>query len=138
MFMRRTLAGVLMLVACCLSGCDPLYGGVTNYYPEPVTMTLRSNSPHTPVHDVKLSSGQGFAYREPTKMLAISVTTPDGKTTTYNSDVIDKIVSDLREPNEQIMWAVTPEGLFADCIQHTVMRTCRKPGIPLSQWQESP
>jgi hypothetical protein len=123
------------VITMCLSGCA--YGGIHNYYSEPIKVRLETNGPN-PVDTLSLVPGQRTAYREPTKMLGIDITTPDGKTLTYNSAAIEKIATDIREPNENISWALTPEGLFADCVQHTVMVDCRKHGESPSQWKESP
>ena len=127
----------LVITGLVLAGCDPLYGGVHNYYPDAVTVKLDTNDPKV-ASIITLSPGQGFAYHEPTKMLGIEITTATGKTATYSSVAIDTIVTDLHESNENISWALTPEGLFADCVQHTVIVDCRKPGTPPSQWKESP
>jgi hypothetical protein len=127
----------MILATVCLSGCDPAYGGIHNYYSEAVKVRLDTNDSKV-INTLSLAPGQGFAYREPTKILGINITTAEGKTITYGSTEIEKIALDIQQPNEKISWALTPQGLFADCVQHTVMVDCRKPGVPPSQWQESP
>lgn len=127
----------LLLLTMCLSACDPVYGGVHNYYPEAIKVELDTNDPKV-VRTLDLPPGQGFTYRRPTQMRGITIKTADGRTITYNSAAIEKIASDIHEPNQDISWALTPEGLFADCVQHAVMVDCRKPGEPPSQWKEKP
>lgn len=132
MVKARNLLPRMILAAVCLSGCDPTYGGVHNYYSNFVKIKLDTNDPRV-INTLRLASGQAFAYRQPTKILSINITTEDGKEIIYDSADMEKIALDTHQPNEQILWALTPQGLFADCVQYTVTVDCKKPSASPSQ-----